>query len=40
MDAGTEDGTVAKIQRVLTDDDSSVIIGVSTANIRIESRWG
>ena len=40
MDAGTENGTVAKIQRVLTDDDSSVIIGVSTAHIRIESWWG
>ena len=40
MDAGTENGTVAKVQRVLTDDDSSVIIGVSTANIRIESWWG
>ena len=40
MDAGTENGTVAKVQRVLTDDDSSVIIGVSTVNIRIESWWG
>ena len=37
MDTGTENGTVAKVQRVLTDDDSSVIIGESTANVRIDN---